>query len=239
MLEFKQKVLPGNTIMRQIRLIIAALLFATAAVHGAPVTWVYEAEVGFLAGPFDFDVAIGDRVTGSITFDADVALSQRTKTRTNLVDSGWQPGHFHPFMNEVSYLATKSAIAADSILEITFTVTTADGPVILSSRGRVDGEDELRHSVNEYLPLNDAPDAAFDSFRALSFNNETEELVSLRLMTSKAHSGVFPLEYLLATPPRLDGLFLGRVGYQVGDGTMWAYIDRLEASVAPNLGHSR
>ena len=180
--------------MRQIGQILAVLLFASSVAHSAPVTWVYEAEVGFLKGSFDFDVAIGDRVTGSITFDADVVVSSHTKTRTELIDSGWQPGNFHPFMNEVSFRATASAIDADSILEITITVTTADGPVVLSSRGEADGEDQLRHSVNEYLPLNDAPDAAFDSFRALSYNEETDELVSLRLMTDNSHSSAFPLE---------------------------------------------
>jgi hypothetical protein len=219
--------------MRQIELILAALLFASSAAHSAPVTWVYEAEVGFLRGSFDFDVAIGDRVTGSITFDADVVVSSYTRTRTELIDSGLQPGSFHPYMNEVSFVATARAVDADSILEITFMVTTADGPVALSSRGGSDGQDELRHSVNEYLLLNDAPDAAFDSFRALSDNEETDELFSLRLMTNNAQSGAFPLEYLLATPPNLDDLFLGRVGYQVGDGTMWAYIERLESSSVP------
>jgi hypothetical protein len=107
-------------------------------------------------------------------------------------------------------------------------VTTTDGPLVLSSAGLTVGGDQLRHSVNEYLPLNDAPEAAFDSFRAISNNLETDELFSLRLMTNNTHSGAFPLEYLLATPPNLDDLFHGRVGYQVGDATMWAYIVQLE-----------
>lgn len=214
--------------------ILAALFFSASAADGAPVTWVYEAEVGYLAGPFDFGVAIGDRVTGSITFDADVSLGQRTRTRTSLTEAGLKPGHFHPFMLETCYLAGASAIDDDSLLEITFTVFTVEGPVVLSSRGRQEREDELRHTVNEYLPLNDAPATAFDSFRATSFDEETEETLSLRLMTDRAHSGVFPLEYLLATPPTLDSLFRGRVGYQVGEGTMWAYIDRLEAAGSPD-----
>lgn len=225
--------------MGRFQQLIALSLLATPAVHSAEVTWVYEAEVGYLAGPFEFDVAIGDRVTGSITFDADVALSQRTRTRSQLIGQGWRPGQFHPFMAEVSYLATRFSVAPDSILEITFTVHTTNGPVLLSSDGTENVEDELRHSVNEYLPLNDAPDAAFDSFRATSFDVDTEELFSLRLMSTKAHSGAFPLDYLLATPPTLDSLFRGRVGYQVGQGTMWAYIDRLEAAASTNPGHSR
>jgi hypothetical protein len=214
--------------MRPIMLITAALLFATPSAHGAPITWVYEAEVGYLDGSFNFDVAMGDRVSGSITFDADVILSRQTKTKTELLDSGRKPGQLHPFMDEVSSVATAYADDADSILEIVFTLTTADGPFVLSSEGRAVGGDQLRNSVNEYLPLNDAPDSAFDSFRAVSNNLETDELFSFRLMTNNARSGAFPLEYLLATPPNLDDLLLGRVGYQVGDATLWAYIVQLE-----------
>ena len=212
--------------MRQAGPFIAALLFVAPAIHAAPVTWVYEAEVGFLNGSFDFDVSMGDRVTGRITFDADAALGLRTKTRTYLMDLGRQPGDFHPYMIEVSYVATTGNDDSDTLLEIEFTVATSAGPVVLSSGEQADSE--LRHSINEYMPLNDAPDAAFDSFRALSVNTKTKEGLSLRMMTSQAHSGVFPLEYLLATPPNLDYIYRGRVGYQYGGATMWAYIDKLE-----------
>jgi len=214
-----------------VRLVLAVILFAPLAAYSVPVTWVYEANVNDVFEPGTSDVAVGDRVTGTITFDADAVLSPGTITRTQLIDGGAEP---HPFMNEVSRWGQATTVGVASILEVSFTVETAGGPLEFNSPVGLDVFDLLRHRENEFVPAFDAPDAAFDTFFATSFDQVTGEQIGMRLMTNSSPTGLFPLDSLLSTPPDLADLFLGRVHYtgDIGSGgetvQFFANFNRLE-----------
>lgn len=195
------------------RAVLTCLLFAASAAHSVPVTWVYEAQITAVTTPATGGISLGDSVFGSITFDADAVLSPGTITKTELIDGGFTP---HPFMNEVSTWGQAVTAGGPSILDVMFTVITAGGSMDFSSSSGADTVDLLRHRENEFVPVFDAPSAAFDTFFATTFDDVTGEQIGMRLMTDNSPSGIFPLDSLLTTPPDLFDLFLGRVHY-IGD----------------------
>lgn len=222
----------GRTMKIFYRMATVLLLFAASAAHSLPVTWVYEATINFVSSPTT--VALGDRVTGTITFDVDAVLTPGTITKTELAAASFP---FHPFMNEVSRWGQAVTFGGTSILDLSFTVDTAGGPIAFSAPAGPDVFDLLRHRENEFVPVFDAPASAFDTFFAHTADDVTGEQIGMRLMTDHSPSGIFPLDSLLTTPPDLADLFLGRVHYtgDIGGETIqfFANFDRLAAVRVP------
>jgi hypothetical protein len=135
-------------------------------------------------------------------------LQPNTSTKTQLLAAGFP---IHPFMNEVSNWGQAIAVGGTSILDVNFTVDAAGGPMTFDAPAGPDAVDLLRHRENEFVPVFDAPNAAFDTFFATTFDEVTGEQIGMRLMTDSSPTGLFPLDSLLTAPPDLIDLLLGRV----------------------------
>ncbi len=226
-----------------------ALLTGTA--NAAPVTYDFVAEISLLSdlnGGTANGLALGDTVTGSLTYEADAPLNfAGSLTRQDLIDNGLTP----VLVNDPPPPPGTSTFAGEMADSVSDTYQTIGGPGFGGTdpvfeisfdfgafQSSVGGDSLIRHRSNEYVPTPDRPTFAYDTlFMLADIGNFSS---GIRFMDTGVYTGTFPNDRTLLSLPSLDDMFRTRVfatldvdGDGVADTQVFAVVTELSRVPAP------